>query len=222
MRLSPTPRSCGLSLKRGLRSASLQRVDPFLDLEAWCASALPGVGLHDHFGPTRAEHLLRFELGAPHENCTQERVDQATDRASTIFEKVFSAEAPIDLVIFDYRAASESTELDLYAALPPGLRFHERILGPSDNRSGELPQRLARLARGSIDHRTIFRAIANTEMGFQPRLAQALSFHGRSTGQCFYMYDDRGCVVAGAPQDALVARFGDWVIQRNPRRRTGR
>ena len=76
-------------------------------------------------------------------------------------------------------------------------------------------QRLTRLPRGSIEHRTLFRTIANSDMGFEPHLAKSLNFYGRSTAQCFYMYDDRGCVVAGAPfhQEALVERFGDWVIQ---------
>ncbi len=190
-------------------------MDAFLELESWCASALlPPVSLKEHYSPAHAQHLLRFELGYPHENSTQERADQATERASAIFEAVFSADAPIDLVIFDYPSRMTG-ELDLATVLPKGLHFEERTLEPSPTRRDAVQQRLTRLPRGSIEHRTLFRTIANSDMGFEPHLAKSLNFYGRSTAQCFYMYDDRGCVVAGAPfhQEALVERFGDWVIQ---------
>ena len=106
--------------------------------------------------------------------------------------------------------------LDLAALFPEGTVFDKRILGPSDYRSIEVEQRLTRLTRESIEHRSIFRAIANREMGFKPSMTEVPHFYGRASGQCFYMYDDRGCVIAGAPttQDALAARFGDWVMHR--------
>ena len=100
-------------------------------------------------------------------------------------------------------------------ALPRGLPFDTRTLPPSEYRDHSVQQRLVRVRRSDIDHRAIFRAIANTEMGINPSLGEVVHLYGRSSGLCFYMYDDRGCILAGAPEkhEEWQEPFGDWIIQ---------
>ena len=207
-------------------------MDDFRGFEQWCGATFPGLAPDERSGPTFAQDLLRFELGAPYKRAA-DRVAQATRRAAAIFQAVFENEDQIELLVFDFGGqmmggvepqrrrgegeepgASEARYLALNTVLPTDGPVLVRTLGPSAYRTGSVQQRLLRVERASVDHAAIFRAIAGCELGVGLRLAETVHFYSRAQGLCFYMYDDRGCVVVGAgvAQQALAARFSAWVI----------
>ena len=62
----------------------------------------------------------------------------------------------------------------------------------------------------------ILRAIANTEMGFDPGIDQRIYFFDPLTDRAFQMYDDRGCLVwsdkANKIRDLYFKR-NNWIAE---------
>lgn len=167
---------------------------------------------------------LRFELGDPFENETEERVEQATIRATELFENHIE-DSELYILTYDFGD-------DMFARTPSYLyellnkselskeEYHESLairyfFGEEVER--ENGQRNIYFGnRSSFDYKSIFNGIANTEMGFDPTIHQLVYFFQPNTQRWFWMYDDRGCLIfSNEPTDLLYnyRKFESWIVE---------
>jgi len=159
---------------------------------------------------------LRFELAAdiPSETA-DERVRQAVERASTIFEAAFTPKDEGFLSFTRWRDADDPFVLPL---LPPesettrieGEDFYEQ--GEPDTPHGTYT---AALRPRSLDYRLIFALIASSELDRSPSIGGRAYLLNASTPLIFHMYDDRGAMLVGSNENALAelrTGFADWII----------
>ena len=169
---------------------------------------------------------LRFELGEPFENGTKERVNQATKRASELFENHFEKDSELYTVIYDFGD-------DMFAETPNHIyellkseniqtqQFEEnlatRYFDDEDNIErikGKLT--ICKVEKNGINYQEIFNGIANTEMGFSPTIHQLVYFFQPKTKKCFWMYDDRGCLMFSNETKDLklnILKFDKWIVE---------
>ena len=169
---------------------------------------------------------LRFELGEPFENGTKERVNQATKRASELFENHFEKDSELYAVIYDFGD-------DMFAETPNHIyellkseniqtqQFEEnlatRYFNDEDNIErikGKLT--ICKAEKNGINYQEIFNGIANTEMGFSPTIHQLVYFFQPKTKKWFWMYDDRGCLMFSNETKDLklnILKFDKWIVE---------
>ena len=169
---------------------------------------------------------LRFELGEPYENGTKERVNQATKRASELFENHFEKDSELYAVIYDFGD-------DMFAETPNHIyellkseniqtqQFEEnlatRYFDDEDNIEkikGKLT--ICKAEKNGINYQEIFNGIANTEMGFSPTIHQLVYFFQPKTKKWFWMYDDRGCLMFSNETKDLklnILKFDKWIVE---------
>tara|TARA_Y100001972_G_scaffold129187_1_gene195036 strand:+ start:8171 stop:8803 length:633 start_codon:yes stop_codon:yes gene_type:complete len=167
---------------------------------------------------------LRFELGDPFENGTPERVEQATNRATELFENHIE-DSELYILTYDFGD-------DMLARTPSYLY---ELLNKSELKKEEYQESLATRYfvgeeverengqlniyygnRKSFDFKSIFNGIANTEMGFDPTIHQMVYFFQPNTKRWFWMYDDRGCLMfSNEPTDLLnnYRKFDSWIVE---------
>ncbi|MDX6748185.1 DUF3885 domain-containing protein [Polaribacter sp. PL03] len=170
--------------------------------------------------------FLRFELGDPFENGTKERVNQATKRASELFESHFEKDTELYTIIYDFGD-------DMFAETPNHIyellkseniqtqQFEEnlatRYFDDEDNIErikGKLT--ICKVEKNGINYQEIFNGIANTEMGFSPTIHQLVYFFQPKTKKWFWMYDDRGCLMFSNETDDLksnILKFDKWIVE---------
>jgi hypothetical protein len=191
-------------------SASPDPASRFL-AEAFSGLRVPAVTSRAEKWPS-----LRFELGRDIPNdAADERVGQAVERASTIFETAFTPTDEGFLSFTRWREADDSLVLPL---LPPNCET-TRIDGEDFYEEGEpdtpYVTYTAALRPRSLDHRLIFELIANSELGRSPSIDGRVYLLNASTPLIFHMYDDRGAILVGSNANALTGlrtRFADWII----------
>lgn len=169
-----------------------------------------------NFGPVH----LRFELGDSHPNGSEERIAQATLRAATIFEDVFSQEEQLTLIIKDWATGEVSfPTFPGYLTSLIGKSSSERFVevvnqrGLDDECSYE--QVLLTVLVRDLDYHAILRGIVHREQGRKPRINEAVYFISTERALVFYMYDDRGCLVyADHPEKIgpLYLRRTGWLV----------
>ncbi|WP_405605905.1 DUF3885 domain-containing protein [Polaribacter sp. Asnod1-A03] len=169
---------------------------------------------------------LRFELGEPFENGTKERVNQATKRASELFENHFEEDSELYTIIYDFGD-------DMFAETPNHIyellksekiqtqQFEEnlatRYFDDEDNIErikGNLT--ICKVEKNGINYQDIFNGIANTEMGFSPTIHQLVYFFQPKTKKWFWMYDDRGCLMFSNETKDLklnILKFDKWIVE---------
>jgi hypothetical protein len=169
---------------------------------------------------------LRFELGEPFENGTKERVNQATKRASELFENHFEEDSELYTIIYDFGD-------DMFAETPNHIyellksekiqtqQFEEnlatRYFDDEDNIErikGNLT--ICKVEKNGINYQDIFNGIANTEMGFSPTIHQLVYFFQPKTKKWFWMYDDRGCLMfSNETKDFKlnILKFDKWIVE---------
>ncbi|WKK86532.2 DUF3885 domain-containing protein [Marivirga arenosa] len=167
---------------------------------------------------------LRFELGDPFENETEERVEQATKRAIELFENHIE-DSELYILTYDFGD-------DMFARTPSYLY---ELLDKAELRKGEYQENLAIRYfigeeverengqlniyfgnRSSFDYKSIFKGIANTEMGFDPTIHQLVYFFQPNTKRWFWMYDDRGCLMFSNEATDLIdnyRKFDSWIVE---------
>jgi hypothetical protein len=170
---------------------------------------------------------LRFELGDPFENQTRERVEQSTMRATELFENHIQ-DSELYILTYDFGD-------DMFARTPSYLY---KLLDGSDLKKEEFKENLAIRyfanekverehgqlniyfgMRSSFNYNSIFKGIANTEMGFEPTIHQLVYFFQPSTQRWFRMYDDRGCLMFSNKASDLLAnykKFDNWIVEVQP------
>lgn len=186
-----------------------------------------------------AEHTIggqvhiRFELGGEKlKNGTIERVNQATDRALTLFNDTFdNPKSTIWILIYEYpepNAFNASNDY-LHRQFPTEQfeRFYNQLEKVNtrefitDENGQEILEKaevriiIGKIAVNEINIGNILRGIANTEMGFEPGIDQKIFFFDPQTDKSFEMYDDRGCFVssdnAEKIRDIYIKR-NEWIV----------
>lgn len=175
---------------------------------------------------------IRFELGAGYPNGSTDRVNQASERAVTLFTDTFQDPAnEIFVLIYEYQD-SNLFDVDrhyLYKQFPGDLfngfynqleLVNSNVIITDEEGNKVLDEFEARiiiekLPVKGINVRNILSGIGNTEMGFDPGIDQSIYFFDPLTNKGFHMYDDRGCYVwsnqADKIRDIYINR-NSWIV----------
>ncbi len=133
------------------------------------------------------------ELGNYLENGTMERANEAAKRAEKIFQSLFkNEESEVFALIYEF------PEPNCFDA--PNEYLHSQFHNILDKQIISLESSkifIYKTKLKDISWKNILRAIANTEMGFEPAIDQKVSFFDIEKNVGFYMYDDRGCLSNG-------------------------
>lgn len=133
------------------------------------------------------------ELGKDLENGTLERVNEAAKSAEEIFQSLFkNEESEVFALIYEF------PEPNCFNA--PNEYLHSQFHNVLDKQMISLESSkifIYKTKLKNISWKNIFRAIANTEMGFEPGIDQKVYFFDIEKNVAFYMYDDRGCLSNG-------------------------
>lgn len=174
---------------------------------------------------------IRFELGGELDNGTSERVNQAVERSLALFNDTFPNPAnEIWILIYEYQGQNifNANNKYLHEQFPAEkfANFQSQMVGlqtddvfvagkESDaQENDEVKIITGKLQVADINVNNILRAIANTEMGFEPGIDQRIFFFDTNTDKAFYMYDDRGCYVWSDNADNIrdvYLRRNDWI-----------
>jgi hypothetical protein len=189
-------------------------------------------GLHEYleekFPDLGHEIHVRFELGEPFANGTEERLNQVYHRVTSIFESVFNDRGSIYMLIKD------SEQIDpMFGNTTPNYLYELLKNQPSDSEilteviededvdgnpvSTEVKVKHSVLLTtiGKIDYKRILEGIANYEQGREPSIGQSVYFIDNNRDIIFYMYDDRGCIVFSDSTPKiryLYERYNDWIV----------
>ncbi len=184
---------------------------------------------HSLFGQVH----IRFELGGDKKNGTKERVNQSTERALTIFNETFmNSSNQIYVLIYEFQGENifNATNDYLYKQFHADWfnKFYNHLeivntrsivtdeYGNDVLEKGEKRIIIGKLPVKDIKVKNILNGIANTEMEFDPGIAQEIYFFDPLTDKAFRMYDDRGCFVwsnkADNIRDIYIKR-NDWIVE---------
>jgi hypothetical protein len=176
---------------------------------------------------------IRFELGGEElENGTSERVNQAVERACTLFNDAFiNKDNEIWVLIYEYEGENIFNASNEYLHQQfPQKRFtefynqKEKVVSryfTSDENGNDIPEEdevriiIGKIPTSEINVEGILRGIANTEMGFNPAIDQTIFFFDPTSNKAFQMYDDRGCYIwsneADTIRDIYIKR-NKWIV----------
>lgn len=172
---------------------------------------------------------IRFELGEPFDNGTDERMNQAIMRVKTLFEDIFEQDDFIHLFIKDWGKGTDvmfgnTTPNYLYELLN-NHKLDETIMYEHDediDDAGntiqvERPYNVKILSStlSSIPYEDILMGIANYEQGREPSIGQQVYFIDTNKDIVFNMYDDRGCIVFSKAKERLkqlYVNYNDWLV----------
>lgn len=165
---------------------------------------------------------LRFKLGDPFENGTKERVNQATKRATELFENQINGNSKIYIIIYDFiEEMFAQTPNHIYSLLKSESIKAEQSEEDLVTRYFDIERVKGKLSiyrteRDKIKYSKIFNGIANTEMGFSPTIHQLVYFFQPKSKKWFWMYDDRGCLMFSNRTDDLkenLVKFDNWIVE---------
>jgi len=183
-------------------------------LRTFLAQEFPGLSLHAVTSRSQKWPSLRFNLGGDIPNdAADERIDQAAERASAIFEAAFS---PQDEGFLSFTTWREFHDPLALALLPPGCET-TRSEGQDFYEQDEDTRHVtytAALHPRSLDYRSLFGLIASAELGRSPSIGGRAYLVNASSPLIFHMYDDRGAVLVAPAEEApdkLRTRFANWV-----------
>jgi hypothetical protein len=197
------------------------------ELQSYFDKVYPGSQINTRHTLGGQVHI-RFELGDGFPNGSTERVNQATDRATTLFTDTFKdPDNDIFVLIYEYQDSNifEVDKQYLPKQFPDEIfnTFYNQlelanansyITDENGNESFETFEVriiIGKLPVKNINARNILRGIANTEMGIDPGIDQSIYFFDPLADKGFHMYDDRGCYVWSNSAD----RIRDIYIKRN-------
>jgi hypothetical protein len=176
---------------------------------------------------------IRFELGGgQHKNGTIERVNQATERAITLFTDTFQdPSSEIFVLIYEYEGENifQASNDYLHNQFPADrfIKFYNHLefvdigFSTTDENGNYVSEKaevriiIGKLPVKYINARNILEGIANTEQGFTPGIDQRIFFFDPITDKAFHMYDDRGGFVwsnhADKIRDIYIKR-NNWIV----------
>jgi len=161
----------------------------------------------------------------------QNRVSQATSRATTIFHETFdNLETEIWIIIYEYSGGLFNRLNDyLLKQFPTATvtSFYNKkelvetqMFSTDENGIDTFDKVEARVILGKvkvkdIKAQKILNGIANNEMGLVPNICQDIYFLDPTTNRGFYMYDDRGCYVWSDKAEKiknLYDKRNEWIV----------
>lgn len=171
---------------------------------------------------------LRFELGEPHENGTDERIQQVVYRVTALFEHVFDPDDFVYLYIEDWESEDimfgNTTPNYIYELLSDH-QFEEQTVvdveedeDPLGNPIQVVNERKLKITYSqirSIPYQKILEGIAHYEQGREPKIGQRVHFICPEKDIVFLMYDDRGCILYSDSTDKLrsmYVKYNDWIV----------
>ena len=186
--------------------------------------------IDNNFPNLSGEVHLRFELGEPYENGTDERINQVVTRVTTLFDEVFKPDDFINIYIKDWDTTDDimfgnTTPEYLYDLLNK-QDMKEEILFELDEDEDELTGETIEIKNEykvkfvyaqlkSIPYKEILRGIGNYEQGREPSIGQAVYFISTEKNIVFNMYDDRGCIIHANEVEKLIPlyqTYNDWLV----------
>ena len=186
--------------------------------------------IDNNFPNLSGEVHLRFELGEPHENGTDARINQVVTRVITLFDEVFKPDDFINIYIKDWDTTDDimfgnSTPEYLYDLLSK-QDMEEDILFDLDEDEDELTGETIEIRNEykvkfvsaqlkSIPYKEILKGIGNYEQGREPSIGQAVYFISTEKNIVFNMYDDRGCIIHSNEVEKLIPlyhTYNDWLV----------
>lgn len=185
--------------------------------------------INKNFPNLGSEINLRFELGEPYDNGTDERINQVVKRVTTLFEDTFNIDDIIHVYIEDWEIGTDvmfgNTTPDYLYELIKQHKFDEITMykhdEDEDNKGNtiqiELPYKVRTFSSklSSIPYKDILIGIANYEQGKEPSIYQQVYFINMNKDIIFYMYDDRGCIIFSNAKEKLhylFVKHNDWLV----------
>ncbi len=176
-------------------------------------------------------------MGDDLENGSIERVTQSKNRALRIFNSIFSPQDEMILVAFDQNADEAidfwgSTDGYLFSQIDSALiedrwEYKHEEEEQTEVWNEELDKDVEityhwkfthtymKLPLNAINVENTIIAIANMEMGFEPKIDILPYFINLKKNIGFYMYDDRGCIIFSNNKNLLkkyYEEFNSWLV----------
>jgi len=185
--------------------------------------------IDENFRNLRNDIHIRYELGEPFKNGSDERIDQVMLRVNTIFEDLFEPEDVIYLYIEDWETGvdpmfGDTTPSYIYQLLEKHTFVEETMyktdedideMGNTIQIKHEYKVRLLYDRVALIPYKEILKGIAHYEQGREPSIRQSVYFINPKKDILFNMYDDRGCIVYSNSRDKLIYmyhKYNSWIV----------
>lgn len=182
--------------------------------------------IDENFPDFWSEIYVRFELGEPYDNGTDERINQVNYRVVKLFEDTFEKDDSIYLYIIDWEEPDimfgNTTPNYIYELLDCHA-LEETIMYENDQdldmygNSIQTKQphkvKIMKSALSEIPYKEILEGIANYEQGRKPKIGQRVYFININKDIIFNMYDDRGCIIFAKYKESLrhlYNEYNDW------------
>lgn len=174
---------------------------------------------------------LRFELGGDLPNGSKQRIEQATNRACTVFNEFFlNPNAEIWLLAYEdlnpyfdetlnqyLPALLKSSKLKCYEEIELSCHSGSFEYDENDNSVPRFYDAKLIAAKVKIENlpiKDLCKGIASFEMGKMPCIPQELYFYHAESDKAFRMYDDRGCYLWSNDKIKLKSMFHayfEWI-----------
>jgi hypothetical protein len=186
--------------------------------------------LEKEFPNLTSEIHLRFELGEPYENGTNERINQVFSRVTTLFDEVFSSNDYIYVYIKDWGLEEDimfgNTTPEYIYKLLNNHNIEEETLFDTDEDIDEITGEKIEIKNeykvkliysqlNSIKYKDILLGIGNYEQGREPSIGQSIYFISTEKDIIFHMYDDRGCIIHSNEKEKLehlYSKYNGWLV----------
>jgi len=171
---------------------------------------------------------VRYELGEPFPNGSNERLNQVYERSRILFEDLFTSDDLMTTIVRDWNTGDDimfgNTTPDYIYELMSNDRVSVEVYDMDEDvdEAGndvivEIPFNLTFGSDYMYDmqYREILMAIANYEQGKEPSIGQKVYFLCKNKGILFHMYDDRGLIIhANDPEllRNLYLKYNDWIV----------
>lgn len=166
---------------------------------------------------------IRFELGEPYKNGTDERLCQVNERVKSIFNYLFRKGDEVYIYIFDWMEEDpmfgNTTPNYLYEILKDEKINSTVVQKKEDESCTEIIKVKESLIHNNverIDFSAIFSGIANYEQGREPSIGQEIYIISMDKNLLFKMYDDRGCIVFSNKKENLIdlyKKYNNWIVE---------
>lgn len=186
--------------------------------------------IDSNFPNLTSELHLRFELGEPYENGTEERINQVVTRVTTLFEEVFKPNDFVYVYIKDW----EVTEDLMFGNTTPAYLYdllskqnieeetlfdidedYDELTGQTIEIQNEYKVKLVSSQLKFVPYKEILEGIGNYEQGREPSIGQTVYFISIEKDIIFHMYDDRGCLIHSNEVEKLMPlyhTYNNWLV----------
>lgn len=189
--------------------------------------------IESNFSNLSSESHLRFELGEPFDNGTEERINQVVTRVTALFEEVFKPDDFMYVFIKDWGVNEDimfgnTTPEYLYGLLSKQIIEEETLFDLDedyDESTGQTieirNQYIVKFVFSQvkfIPYKEILEGIGNYEQGREPSIGQSVYFISTKKDLIFHMYDDRGCDVFSIKTATLLPlyhKYKKWILDYN-------